>query len=75
MSKENISILIVDDEPEARDLLTILLERVEGVKIAGDADSVDNKSGTCRLESETVMELKVARNRLGKLEAALKRNL
>lgn len=41
MIDEQISILIVDDEPEARDLLTMLLEPVKGVKIAGYAENVD----------------------------------
>lgn len=41
MKEENISILIVDDEPEARDLLTILLDRIEGVNLAGEAANVD----------------------------------
>ena len=41
MIDEPISILIVDDEPEARDLLTMLLEQVKGVKIAGYAENVD----------------------------------
>ncbi len=36
-----LSILIVDDEPEARDLLTMLLEKVDGVEVAGTAESVD----------------------------------
>lgn len=36
-----MSILIVDDEPEARDLLTMLLERIDGVELKGEADSVD----------------------------------
>ena len=42
MKEENISILIVDDEPEARDLLTILLDRIEGVNLAGEAENVDD---------------------------------
>ncbi len=42
MKNNNISILIVDDEPEARDLLTILLNRIGGVKIVGVADNVDH---------------------------------
>jgi len=41
MKNENINILIVDDEPEARDLLTMLLEPVKGVRIAGYAENVD----------------------------------
>jgi len=41
MIDEPISILIVDDEPEARDLLAMLLEQVKGVKIAGYAENVD----------------------------------
>ncbi len=41
MSRQNISILIVDDEPEARDLLSMLLDRIEGVELAGTADGVD----------------------------------
>lgn len=41
MSRQNISILIVDDEPEARDLLSMLLDRVGGVELAGTADGVD----------------------------------
>ena len=41
MIDDNVRILIVDDEPEARDLLTILLEPVKGVKIAGYAENVD----------------------------------
>ena len=38
---EPLSILIVDDEPEARDLLTMLLEKVDGVEVAGTAENVD----------------------------------
>ena len=41
MSRQNISILIVDDEPAARDLLSMLLERIGGVKLTGTADCVD----------------------------------
>jgi two-component system LytT family response regulator len=41
MIDEPISILIVDDEPEARDLLAMLLEPVKGVNIAGYAENVD----------------------------------
>lgn len=41
MSRKNISILIVDDEPEARDLLSLLLDRIDGVVLAGTADGVD----------------------------------
>ncbi|MGW8314358.1 MAG: LytR/AlgR family response regulator transcription factor [Bacteroidales bacterium] len=39
--EELLSILIVDDEPEARDLLTMLLERIDGVELTGEAESVD----------------------------------
>jgi len=42
MREDTISILIVDDEPEAKDLLTILLDRIGGVKIVGTAESVDH---------------------------------
>ena len=42
MKEEQISILIVDDEPEARDLLGILLERIEDVVVVGMADKVDD---------------------------------
>ena len=42
MNEEKISILIVDDEPEARDLLSILLGRIEGVNVAGEAENVEN---------------------------------
>ncbi|MEN8202734.1 MAG: LytTR family DNA-binding domain-containing protein [Bacteroidota bacterium] len=41
MNEDTIKILIVDDEPEARDLLSMLLEPVKGVKIAGYAENVD----------------------------------
>lgn len=41
MSINNISILIVDDEPEARDLLNILLDRIGGVEVVGTAEGVD----------------------------------
>jgi len=41
MSINNISILIVDDEPEARDLLNILLDRITGVAVIGTAEGVD----------------------------------
>jgi len=41
MRKEQISILIVDDEPEARDLLGMLLSGISGVKVLGMADGVD----------------------------------
>lgn len=41
MKTQPLSILIVDDEPEARDLLTMLLERLEGVQIMGTAEGVD----------------------------------
>lgn len=37
----SLSILIVDDEPEARDLLTMLLERIDGMGPVGEAESVD----------------------------------
>lgn len=42
MKENTISILIVDDEPEARDLLTILLDRIEGVQVIGGAENVDH---------------------------------
>ncbi len=42
MSRQHISILIVDDEPEARDLLAMLLERIGGLEVAGTADGVDD---------------------------------
>jgi DNA-binding LytR/AlgR family response regulator len=42
MSGKNISILIVDDEPEARELLILLLERIVGVELAGTAEGVDD---------------------------------
>ena len=38
---EPITILIVDDEPEARDLLGMLAARLEGVTVAGKAEHVD----------------------------------
>ncbi len=41
MIDDLVRILIVDDEPEARDLLTMLLEPVKGVKIVGYAENVD----------------------------------
>ncbi|MCK4746448.1 MAG: response regulator transcription factor [Bacteroidales bacterium] len=42
MTEDVISILIVDDEPEARDLLSILLNNIDGVKIAGMAENADS---------------------------------
>ena len=42
MKHDTLSVLVVDDEPEARDLLTILLGRIEGVTVAGYADNVDH---------------------------------
>jgi DNA-binding LytR/AlgR family response regulator len=36
-----ISILIVDDEPEARDLLAMLLEKVKDTTVVGQAENVD----------------------------------
>ena len=41
MNRENVTVLIVDDEPEARDLLSMLLRRIDGVEIAGTAEGVD----------------------------------
>jgi two-component system LytT family response regulator len=41
MTEPIISILIVDDEPEARDLLTMILDRIEGVLVIGTAESVN----------------------------------
>jgi two-component system LytT family response regulator len=41
MIDEPLRILIVDDEPEARDLLTMLLEPMKGIQIAGYAENVD----------------------------------
>ena len=41
MSRKTISILIVDDEPEARDLLSMLLDNLVGIELAGTADGVD----------------------------------
>jgi two-component system LytT family response regulator len=40
--EEIITILIVDDEPEARDLLSILLTEINGVEVTGSADNVDH---------------------------------
>ena len=39
--KDPISVLIVDDEPEARDLLGMLAGRLEGVMVQGKAGYVD----------------------------------
>jgi two-component system LytT family response regulator len=39
--REPIDLLIVDDEPEARDLLGMLAERLEGVHVTGKAEHVD----------------------------------
>lgn len=50
MIDDNVRVLIVDDEPEARDLLTMLLEPVKGVKIAGYAENVDE--ALVRVEEE-----------------------
>jgi DNA-binding LytR/AlgR family response regulator len=41
MNTEEISVLIVDDEPEARDLLRLLLSQVARVKVAGEAENAD----------------------------------
>jgi DNA-binding LytR/AlgR family response regulator len=41
MMEDKISVLIVDDEPEARDLLAMLLERFDGVELSGKAENVD----------------------------------
>ena len=41
MIDDNVRVLIVDDEPEARDLLTMLLEPVKGVRIVAYAENVD----------------------------------
>lgn len=41
MIDDLISILIVDDESEARDLLSMLLEPIKGVRVAGFAENVD----------------------------------
>ena len=41
MSRDYISILIVDDEPEARDLLSMLLSMLAGVKVIAEAEGVD----------------------------------
>jgi DNA-binding LytR/AlgR family response regulator len=38
---EKLTILIVDDEPEARDLLNMLLARIDGVEVLGEAESAD----------------------------------
>jgi two-component system LytT family response regulator len=42
MKPELLSVLIVDDEPEARDLLTIILDRMEGIEITAAAEGVDD---------------------------------
>lgn len=42
MSREIISVLVVDDEPEARDLLTMLLEPIHGVRVVGQAENADS---------------------------------
>ena len=39
--QDMISILIVDDEPEARDLLAMLLENVKDTRVVGQAENVD----------------------------------
>lgn len=39
---ELIRILVVDDEPEARELLSYMLQEIEGVDIAGSAGHVDD---------------------------------
>jgi len=41
MKKEKLSVLIVDDEPEARDLLSMLVGKLEDVQIMGTAEGVD----------------------------------
>lgn len=45
MTDTRITILIVDDEPEALDLLTILLERIEGISLVGRAENSDDALG------------------------------
>ncbi len=42
MNHRNISVLIVDDEPEARELLRDLLHEIPGVKITAMASNVDD---------------------------------
>ena len=42
MKPELITVLIVDDEPEARDLMSMILNRMEGIKITGTAEGVDD---------------------------------
>ena len=37
-----IRILVVDDEPEARELLSYMLQEIEGVEVAGSAGHVDD---------------------------------
>ena len=39
--KDALKILIVDDEPEARELLKFILQEQEGLRVAGMAGSVD----------------------------------
>ena len=40
--KEVLKILIVDDEPEARELLNFILREEEGLKVVGMAGNVDD---------------------------------
>jgi DNA-binding LytR/AlgR family response regulator len=42
MNEEQISILIVDDEPEARELLIMLLEPINDVQVVGMAENADS---------------------------------
>jgi two-component system LytT family response regulator len=41
MTEHIISILIVDDEPEAMDLLIMILDRIDGIQVIGTAESVN----------------------------------
>jgi two-component system LytT family response regulator len=41
MNPEKISVLIVDDEPEARDLLRMLVSGMDHVTVAGEAEDTD----------------------------------
>ena len=39
---EPVTILIVDDEPEARDLLILLMQKIGNIALAGTAENVDS---------------------------------
>jgi DNA-binding LytR/AlgR family response regulator len=57
--EEVLKILLVDDEPEARELLTYMLAPINGIRVIGDAGTVDEAIKLMKKESPHLVLLDI----------------